>query len=351
MQAQPNSVQSGNQKQGQQPYGYFDALSGAFQRIWKNKTLWIWGIFLTAGGGGFFSNIGNSPEIEERSALAEFWWIIPIAIGIGFLIGIVFWIFSTIVRPGVIRALDRLQNNENSKAKHRDIWEQGKSRFIEIIKLDLIIFLVGIGIMMSFVIAMIIIALFIGAGMAFSGGIVLIVLAILLGVAFFVIFILSIIVVSIIRRIGVVFVSLGDMNWLTVIKTSYFLIKNNKMETFKIILINILISMVGGVIGMVVIGIISVVLIGLSFAIMLALKPLGIFLMVISGIIIIVIFLLLKSFISLWSQDVVIWWVKKMQGIEVSQEKVTEKNEELINKEVEADSVTSQGDLVLENEN
>ncbi len=351
MQTQPENVQPASQPQDQDSYGYFDAFSDAFRRIWKNRTLWIWGIFLGLGGFSFNFNGGAGGGTEDFSSaeaeqfLSNFWWIIPIAIGVLFLIGIAFWVVSTIVRPGVIRALDRLQNNPDSETKHRDIWEQGKAKFVEIIKLDLMIILISFGliVLLGFLVASLI-----GIGFSLKDNVGLIVLLGFLGFVFLVLFIFISIILSLVRSFGTVFIALGDMKWSVVIKMGYQLIKKNKKEAFKLILINILISLVGGMIGMIVIGIIAGILFGISFAIMLAFKPLGIALMVIFGLIILASILFLKSFISLWSQDVIVWWVKKMQGVKVSQE---EQLKEGATEEVQSSEAVPQGGLLLGNDN
>jgi hypothetical protein len=75
---------------------------------------------------------------------------------------------------------------------------------------------------------------------------------------------------------------------------------------------------------------------------------LGIALMVIFGLIILASILFLKSFISLWSQDVIVWWVKKMQGVKVSQE---EQLKEGATEEVQSSEAVPQGGLLLGNDN
>lgn len=342
-----------NQLQNQQTDGYFDAFKSSFKRILNNKILWVWGIFISTGG-SFFSGMGDeagNADGKMEDFLNEFWWIFLILGAGALVIGIALWIFSTIVRPGVIRALDRLQNNSKSEVKHRDIWDQGVERFKEVLKFDVIIFLIimaGLIIvaLVGVVVAVISISLYVQKVENLWVFLPIVIIFLVLIIAFF----LMIVVLGIIKTVGAVFISLGNMNWSTVLKTSYQLIKNNKMETFKLFLILILIGIVGGLVGAIVLGVVAGILITASVSLIGALKPAGILLSVVAGLVIFAAFLFLKSFLSLWSQDVIVWWVKKMQGVKIPQEKEQKEAEEIVEEESQTVEVAPQGDLVLENE-
>lgn len=341
-----------NQLQNQQVDGYFDAFKNSFKRVLNNKILWVWGIFISTGG-SFFSGMGDEAgdaDGKMEDFLTEFWWVFVILGAGALIIGIALWVFSTIVRPGVIRALDRLQNNPKSEVKHRDIWDQGVARFKEVLKFDVIIFLIIIAgliiiALAGVIVAVILISLYFQKNENLWAFLPVLTIFLVLVLAF----LAMTIILGIIKIIGGVFISLGNTNWSTVLKMSYQLIKNNKTETFKLFLLLMLIGIVGGLVGAIILGIFAGILITASVSLIGAMKPVGILLAVIAGVVIFAIFLFLKSFLSLWSQDVVIWWVKKMQGVKVSQDKKQEESVTVVEEESQLSEVAPQGDLVLEN--
>ena len=160
MQTQSQNNQPVLQPDNQNEYGYFDAFGDAFQRILNNRILWVWGILLASGGFSFVSDSkdfgGNQMSVDSWE---RFWWIFPIVVVVGLVVVIGLWFLSTVARPGVIRAIDRLQNNPDSETKHRDIWEQGKMKFVEIVKLDLMVFVISLGVIFAFIISAIIVAI------------------------------------------------------------------------------------------------------------------------------------------------------------------------------------------------
>ena len=114
-----------NQKQQKPAFSeYVDAAKAAFGRIWNNKWIWFWGIFLPMGAGfsGNF-NLGNNDFGDNKEVdgyvgdafeaikgflMENIGWIV---MGVLLLIAlnILIWIISAIARSGVIQAIHQLQ--------------------------------------------------------------------------------------------------------------------------------------------------------------------------------------------------------------------------------------------------
>lgn len=336
---QINSTQ--NTQPNQLPEKYFDFVKNSLKRIWKHKFLWFWGIFLPAGASFNFNSPfgeGDSSEMQEFQNFAStYWqWFVAGAILI-FLISIGFWIISAIARRGVIKSLNRLQIEESPKdLGFKKVWQLGKKKFTQILGLDLVV-----------IFSVLIILAIIGLPIVFS--VVaknFVLMAILIGLAVL-IFIPVMFIVVFTQSISVVLISLLDEKIFKAIKKSLLLIKANIKESLKLVFVFIIMAILVSIVFMAFIftTLFVFVLIGIILklagvndqAILFSLIPIGLLIFFAASIFI-------KLFTSLWKTDIWLWWVKKINGLKIIEEKKE-------NEKIPAEAIPESQLTVMQKEN
>lgn len=326
---------------------YVTAAKAAFARIWHNKWLWFWGIFLPMGAG--FSanfNMGNNDFGEEQGTdgyagdfiatgkdfLQEniIWIILLIALVI--VLNIFIWIISAIARSGVIQAIHQMQ--QPSKAitfKFKDVWRKGKKDVLKIITIDVLIF---VGIFLIVLILATPVAL-----LGLNGNIVG---AVVVGILAFILIIPIMILAGYLKQMGAIIGVLSGEKAKKSIENGYVLVSKNVMEALKILLINFVLRLFhgfvvfGAIIAVAIVGAIIFVFMGVvigGYEDIFSNIQENIGVMIVAGSILgvlILIFigasLIIKGFFSLWHQDVWVWWVKRLGGV-VESEKIAFENE------------------------
>ena len=86
---------------------YYEAAEAGFWRIWKNKTIWFWGLFISSG---MFFNLGGSDSKEEETfnegifsdfIISNWQWLLILVLFL-MIFCFLIWIISGIARVGVI---------------------------------------------------------------------------------------------------------------------------------------------------------------------------------------------------------------------------------------------------------
>lgn len=315
---------------------YADAVKQSLGRIWANKFLWMWGIFLISGSCNLNINMDESESEEAVQFFVDrwgsplgFWQEYQIFIILGIILvlslQIGWWVMSVIARKGVILSLDKLQNTEAKNSQEQDklsVWRQGKTDFWEIVKIDIIIFLVVfvvLTVLWGPVVYMAILGNYLGA---FSVGFLALMITLPL-----------IILERYVKNTAVIQQVLANRSAMRSIEGGYKLCRFNLTEAAKLLLVWIIMGIVHAVMGIIVA--IAAMAVGAVFLVAglagswesfslenfsWADNPLMIVLLIVFGVIFFVITLFVNSIFALWFQDVWVWWVKKVGGIEIKQE-------------------------------
>lgn len=299
--------------------GYLNAFQEAFHRIWKNKYLWFWGIFLPSGfslGLNFNYGANNSSGGDEKKIetavegfLRDNWQWLVLGVILFVILMVFWWTLSAISRAGVIRILDQLQNKEKPPVfKFSDVWKKGKKRYFQIIKLDVV---------MAMLVLAVIVALMVPTGFMFAthriiAGSFLVIIGLLIFIPF-------IFLTIYVKNISIVFISLIRIGTIKSVEKAYNLAVSNLKEALKLLLVSLLLGLMK-----------VVVIIGWIFAIGLAaaiaavaikfsmdnfINPVS---MTLGGLLLLIFSLamfLVHALFALWQQDLWIWWVKKIGGL------------------------------------
>lgn len=314
--------------------GYLDAFQDAFHRIWKNRFLWFWGIFLPSGfsmGLNFNysadeSNFSQTPTDEEKiiqtvqTFTATHWQLVIAAVALFVFFVIIMWILSAISRRGVIRTLDQLQNKEKPPIfKWTDVWREGKSEYLRIIKLD---------VALTLLIMAVFVALALPIGFMFATK--RIIAATFLTLIGFVIFIPLIFLINFVKNISVIFISLANTRIIRSIEGAYNLTLKNLREALKFLLLSFLLGLAKffvAIAGVFIIGIFTAIIaVIIKSSMENFVNPTSITIGVILFLVFFVAMLLIHSFFALWQMDLWLWWTKKLGGVKASETKTeTEK--------------------------
>ncbi len=313
---------------------YYQAAKESFRRIWQNKSIWFWGIFISSGMYFSFSEKDKEEDrVLEGGFIEEFilnyWNWILISILVLLILGFIFWVISGIARFGIIKELDRKQNNKKYLLTFRGIWRVGREDFKKVLLLDLSILGVVLGVLFVDLIIFILFY-FIKIDWLF-----IILLAILV-LATLVIFIL----LALLQPIALIFLVLSNLTIKNSFIKSWNLIKINFKEFLKFILTMITISVIGGfVLSLVVfLGVsIPTFLLGISGEFSMSGQNIFIIglVIILIGVVGLLVFAV-EAFISLWKRDLLIWWVKMIKGVKSEKEnkkEVIDKKEEAIQEE------------------
>ncbi|MEA2006816.1 MAG: hypothetical protein U9O20_01490 [Patescibacteria group bacterium] len=321
---------------------YYKAIKAGLARVWLNKYLWFWGIFIPGAGASFnFGSQGEMDEEELSGKAQEFFqeatgflseYIIWIALGVLVLLlmGILFWTLSAVARSGVIQALEALQNpKEGATYDFKGVWRAGKQRFLQIMLIDVVI---GFSMLLIMIVLVSPIVLTFFQGKVF-GGIMLALLAI-------VIYIPLVLLAVFLKQVGAIVTTLSKMDAVKSLEVSYFYVRGNIREVLKMLLSLVVLGVVQGIATFIVIFPFIVIVIGISL-IFVGFSGGDIFsdpfgnpvLIIVVGFIalcLVVLLLVMKSIFTLWLQDLWIWWTKRVGSVFVkeadSQETVIEQS-------------------------
>lgn len=344
-----NSQQQGEeQKQKPTLQEYVDAAKAAFQRVWLNRYLWFWGIFLPAGA-GFSFNFGNhgggsGDETSIRSEdvfaqvlcfIKEHVILIIVIFAVIMTINIIVWIISAIARSGTIQALHELQEpSKQLTFNFKKVWRYGKRDIRKILLIDVVIMF---GLMLLILILVSPVIFLVASGNFFG--------AMLIGLVAILVIIPVSIFAGYLKQVSVVFAVLSHQASLQSIEAGCSLALKNIIDTFKILVTMFVLNIIHGfvVFGIIIVFVIIGLVCGIFFSFCLGgyegsrqifdnmseyiciLAAIGIFI----SIFLFIIFaacLLIKAFFSLWVEDVWVWWVKRLGGVK-STESVTDTEE------------------------
>lgn len=306
---------------------YYKAVRAGFMRVWLNKYLWFWGVFLPAAGAGInFGGQSDSENEEFEGNAQEFlgqasnfffehiWWFILGALVV-LLIIIFFWILSAIARRGVISALDALQSPKGGAIyDFRAVWDAGKKNFFPIMLVDIVI---GFSMLFILIVLSTPIVLTFFQGKILGG--------ILLGLLALVIYIPLALLSGFLRQISVIVITLSKVETFKAIEAAYFYIRGNIRESLKLLLTLVLLGVVHGIAGFILVIPFVIVFIGIGLFFV-GFSGGNVFsdpfgnpgLMVVAGVVmlfLLVLILLLKAFFALWLQDLWLWWTKKIASV------------------------------------
>lgn len=298
---------------------YYQAAKKSLKRIWQNKTIWFWGLFVSSGM--YFNFSGNHKEEQQpppegfaRDVWVNYWnWIL-----VGFIIllvlALIIWIISGIARSGIIKELDKKQNNKKHKLSFKGVWKIGKTNFKKILILDLWLLGIVIGVLIFDLILMFLAFISNSTGLMVSLGLVLVLITII----FF-------ILLTILKPIALIFLVLANLTVKKSFTRSWDLLKNNIKEYLKLILILFVVSIIGGAV-LTLILMFGGALVAFLFSIFGGFSGVDISFWAISLLFILVMIILFfilatEGLLRLWRMDIVIWWVKIIKGAKVEDEK------------------------------
>jgi Na+-transporting methylmalonyl-CoA/oxaloacetate decarboxylase gamma subunit len=302
---------------------YYQAAKESFKRIWQNKTIWFWGLFVSSGM--YFNFSGNHKEEQQplpegfiNDVWVNYWnWILVGFLVFLFLI-VVVWIISAIARSGVIKELDKKQNNKKHKLSFKGVWKIGKTDFKKILALDLWLLAIVIGILILDLILMFLAFLSNLTGLMISLGIILVLATII----FF-------ILLAILKPLALIFLVLSNLNIKKSFIMSWGLLRGNLKEYLKLILTLFLILILGGL-ALMILAILGGLLLAVIFGVFGGFSGtnfpvLAVPLLVVVGGFILVVFLAMEGFLRLWKMDITIWWVKEIKGAKIEKKEKTRK--------------------------
>lgn len=318
-----NQTQTTKKQNPKNQESYLEAFKEAFYRIWKNRFLWFWGIFLPSGfsmGLNFNYNANESdfsqiPADEDRvfqtmqDFTATHWQLVVAVVALFIFFVIITWVFSAISRKGVIRTLDQLQNKEKPPIfGWKDVWREGKTEYLRIIKLD---------IALTLLVMAVFVALALPIGFMFVTK--RIVAAIFLTLIGLVIFVPLVFLINFIKNISVIFISLANTGIIRSIEGAYNLTLKNLRESLKFLLLSFLLGLAkffSMLVGMCIVGIVTIVAaVVIKFSMASFINPVSITIGAILFLVFVIAMLLVHSFFALWQMDLWLWWTKKLSGI------------------------------------
>gem|GEM_PF-970808 len=292
---------------------YYEKFKISFRRIWENKFLWFWGMFLP-GSIGIGFNIEEQITKLKPDQISS--WEVFIIENIASLIflfvtALFFWFFlwfvSAIARSGVIQVLFCLQNPKNRKKVNcRKIWKLGKKNYKNILILD---FFIGMFILIVFLIMLI--PVFIMILTENQAGAIFLFITLLLFFFVFTVF------MNYLLQIAIIYTVLAKLEISKSINLAFKLISRNIFEVVKLFSVFFLIGVLQGTVFLLLVtavlpfwgSIVNVwfILYESSFTEWLLFSSAGMILLT-------MLFLFAKTIFSLWIQDIWLWWVKEISG-------------------------------------
>lgn len=309
---------------------YYEASEKGFWRIWKNKTIWFWGLFLSSGTIFNFNSREDGDKVFPDDAVYNFfsnyWGWFLAAVLIAMIFSLITWLVSTVARAGVINELNDNQNKKSHKLGFKKIWLVGKKDFKKVLQLDL--YFVGLAlIILTIDLAVAIPLFFIGNKILFF---------ILFATVFF-FSLLFLILIAILKPFALVYILLSGLSIKDSFYKSWGAIKKNVREFIKLILTFFTMGIIESLAFFVVLipfGLAGFLMYqnffngSLNNFLIWTLSLIGVILVIV----ILFIFLAVNAFFSLWRADVLIWWIKMIDGVKVKED---EKAKEINNKKEE----------------
>ena len=302
---------------------YYEKFKISFRRIWKNRFLWFWGMFLPGSAGIGFNVEEQLSKLKPEQINSWQTFIESNFESIAFLSAVVllFWIFiwciSTISRSGVIQSLNCLHNPKNRrKLDCGRVWKMGKKDFKNLLLLD---FFIGLAILIVFLILFTPVAIMILTGN--QAGAIFIFIILLIFFFFFMVF------MNYLFQISTIYVVLANLEIFIAIKLASRLIMRNLFETAKLFSIFFLIGVLQGTVFLLAITAIMPFwgkMMNLWFALYENSFSEWILFSSVLVIVLTVLFLFTKIIFSLWIQDIWLWWVQEIGGnkIELEEKKL-----------------------------
>lgn len=300
---------------------YYQTVDESFRRTWKNKTIWFWGLFISSG---MSFNFGGNDSSEvfpvgkgsaEEFFLSNWQWLI-VGVFLLIVLFLIAWVISGVARSGVIKELNEKQNKKNHKLGFKKIWSIGKKDFMKILGLDLAI--IGIVLVVLAIDAIVFLLASVTSSVA-----LMIFVVIVLGVASILLFM----ILGILKPFALIKIILSNSTFKNSFISSWELIKGNFKEFFKLILTLIVIGFIGGIAFVLVVvpgGLALGLLYGIFESVKAEISALLIALAVIIGGMSLFLVLAFRGFVSLWRMDILIWWVKMVDGVKSDKEVVEE---------------------------
>lgn len=136
-----------------------EVLSRAWNIIWKNKILWIFGLLAALGGGSASSNFnyrfeGNNLPAPFRGMLqtGNFpAWLVLLLVGAALVLFVVIVILSTLGRAGLVRGI-WLADAGEGRLSFTSLFEASRVYFLRVLLLGLLIFGISLSLILAIVI-------------------------------------------------------------------------------------------------------------------------------------------------------------------------------------------------------
>lgn len=299
---------------------YLDIFKKSFDIIWKNKSLWWFGLFLALGGGMNNFNFGfdekNRKTGEEFSRFISNHIAATIAIAaICAVIFLALFILSLFAKGGLIISLENLLKNRSFG--FRSEMKEGKKFFGSLFLLYLILFLL---IMASLIVLATPVALLFTSKAYIS--------AILLAILAAIIFIPLAILASFLKTFGEIYIVSGKLSAWSAIEASYDLLGKNLAASIVMALLFIPLNILVMLALIIVVAPIAILAVLFTF-----LGKFGVAITVILGTIIFLVILLIQSVFQTFSQTAWLLFFHEIAA-PTEKEKVEEKIEETTSEKI-----------------
>jgi hypothetical protein len=292
---------------------YYKKFKSSFHRIWTNKFLWFWGMFLPGSLGVGF-NIDeqlakfDSKELENwQNFVLENLEILSFLFAMLLVFWLGIWCISAIARSGVIQTLSCLHNPKNRKKLNcKLVWGRGKKHFRNILLLDVF---VAMAMLIVFLVLLIPVAIMILVDN--QAGAIFLFITLLFFFFFFMIF------MNYLLQVSIIYVVLANMEILGALKLGTRLIMRNLPEVLKLFAILFLISVIQGTVFLIFIAFIFPFwdkATGSWFSFFINPSLEWILTSFVAIVMLTIFSLLIKAIFSLWIQDLWVWWVEEIGG-------------------------------------
>jgi len=292
---------------------YYKAVKEGFDRIWSNKSVWFWGLLISSGSAMNFSqDSGSTGPISEQyiqTLFSDYWHWIVSGLLLFMVLIILMWVVSAIARVGVIKEIDAKQNNKKHVLGFKKVWKTGKKDFKKMIWLDL--YLLGVVLLVILINGLVAIPLlFTGINQTF--GLFVFALVILISVLF-------VLGLAILKPLAQINMLLANLEIKEAFLRGWLTIKKNVKEVFKLIATFIVLAVFRGLIFFAVsfIAILFGAILyqfGIGSGEVLALGAVLIILGIVIALFVLILLLTIRAFFALWEMDILIWWVKLLNG-------------------------------------
>ena len=302
---------------------YYEAVEAGFWRIWKNKTIWFWGLFISIGTAFNFNQKNKDSDPVSKEVISDFfsdyWQWLLLGIIVVLILTIIIWLISTVARVGVIEELNKKQNNKKHILGFKKIWQVGKGKFKKIFNLDLV--MLGAILLVFSVVLIVAIPLFLFENKIFFG--------LIFGVIVFISF-LFLVGMAILKPFVQIVLLLGDLSIKDSFLRSWKIIRNNFKEFFRLCLTCFGLSLIKGLLLMLVLILMAILglfsyLLSLRFNLGLSTDAVIFYIAIVLVVVFLVVVFVLSAFFALWKMDILIWWTKMIDGVKSEDKTIEEK--------------------------